>query len=143
MLIREELSERAEVIRQAVRYFEVGRLGGVGEGQIQEGRTGGGRVLHRGLRSRSEQQSVQDLEQDVFGELLPATGAGGGDTEAAWRGYPNVRGTLCVGSGRSDGGSAETGREGRGDLPLGLLRLPSGAVPERRGRGLQEAVLEN
>jgi hypothetical protein len=30
----------------------------------------GGRVLYRGLRSRSEEQLVQDLEQDVLGELL-------------------------------------------------------------------------
>ena len=31
------------------------------------------------------QTPVQDLESDVFGHLLSAAGAGGGDTEAAWR----------------------------------------------------------
>src|SRR5664280_1624999 len=88
----------------------------------------GGRVFRRGLRSRSEEQSVQDLEQDVVGELLPATGAGGRNTEAAWRGHSNVRSALRVRSGGPDGGSAETGGEGRGDLPFGLLRLSSWAV---------------
>src|SRR5664280_2472547 len=69
-----------------------------------------------------------DLEQDVVGELLPATGAGGRNTEAAWRGHSNVRSALRVRSGGPDGGSAETGGEGRGDLPFGLLRLSSWAV---------------
>src|SRR5674536_223579 len=40
-------------------------------------------------------RQVQDLEQDVVGELLPATGAGGRNTEAAWRGHSNV-GVPCV-----------------------------------------------
>src|SRR5664280_176044 len=50
------------------------------------------------------------------------------DFEAAWRGHSNVRSALRVRSGGPDGGSAETGGEGRGDLLFGLLRLSSWAV---------------
>src|SRR6266545_6583261 len=80
--VREESCGRAEVVRQAVCDLEVGSLGGVGEGQGEQGRTRGGRPLDRGLRSRSEEQPVSDLEPDVVGELLSASGAGGGDTKA-------------------------------------------------------------
>ena len=49
------------------------------------GCAGCGRGVAGGVREGSEEQSVQDLESDVLGELLSASGAGGGDTEAAWR----------------------------------------------------------
>jgi RNA-directed DNA polymerase len=48
-------------------------------------------VLDRRLRAGSAGQPVQDLESDVVGELLPTCGAGGGDTEVAWRWGPNFR----------------------------------------------------
>ena len=51
--------------------------------KAKQGRTGCGRVLDRGVRGRSEEQFVQDLESDVLGELLSASGAGGGNTETA------------------------------------------------------------
>ena len=53
------------------------------------GRTGS---RHRGIREGSERQSLQDLEPDVLGDVLPAPGDGGGDTQAAWRGDPRARG---------------------------------------------------
>ena len=37
----------------------------------------------------------------------------------------------------------QTGDEGRGDLPSGLVRLPSGAVCAGRGGGLPAALLED
>src|SRR6266498_3579090 len=45
-----------------------------------------------GVRVRSEEQPVSDLEPAVLGELLPTPGEGGGNTEVAWRWGPNVRG---------------------------------------------------
>ena len=64
----------------------------MGEGQGEQGGAGGGRVLDRGVREGSEEQSVQDLESDVVGELLSAAGAGGGNTETAWRRAPGFWG---------------------------------------------------
>jgi hypothetical protein len=81
------------------------------------------------------------LESDVLGELLPAAGAGGGDTEIAGR----HEGLGCAdrgGSGRSDGGRQEAGAEGRADLSSGFLRLPARAFGPGRGRDLPAAVLE-
>ena len=34
-------------------------------------------AVHRGVRSRSEEQSVQDLGEDVLGDVLPSGGKGG------------------------------------------------------------------
>src|SRR5881397_1711474 len=116
-MIREELRGRAEVVRQVVRYFKAGSMGGLGEGQGEQGCGGCGRLLDRGPREGSEEQSVQDLEPDVFGELLPALGARGGDTEIAWRRHQDSWGAHGRGSGRPDGGSAEAGGGGRTDLP--------------------------
>ena len=65
----------------------------MGEGQGEQGCAGGGRVSHRGVREGSEEQSVQDLESDVVGVVLSASGAGGGDTEAAWRRHQDARGS--------------------------------------------------
>ena len=59
-------------------------MGGVEEGQGKQGCAGGGWTLDRRLRSRPEEPALQGLEQDVFGELLPTAGAGGGNTEVAW-----------------------------------------------------------
>ena len=69
------------------------------------------------------------------GTLLPASGACGGDTEAAWRrheglGVPTVADRIA-----QTVVAAEAGGEGRADLPSGLLRLPAGAVGAGRGRG--------
>src|SRR6185295_12721681 len=81
---------RTEVEGEAVQYLEAARVGGIPECQSQQRGTGSGWVLDRGLRGRSEEQPLSDLEQDVLGELLPASGGGGGDTESA-RGSENSR----------------------------------------------------
>src|SRR6185503_4139338 len=51
--------------------FEVGGLAGIPEGQGEQGCTRGGWCAPGGVRDGSREQSVQDLESDVFGELLP------------------------------------------------------------------------
>src|ERR1700738_119920 len=100
-------------------------------------------MLDRGLREGPEEQSVPGLEPDVLGELLAAAGAGGGNTEAAWWGHQDFGGADRGRPGRSDGSGTQTGSEGRGDLPSGLVRLPSRASPAGRGGGLPAALLEN
>src|SRR5262245_26765875 len=99
-------------------------------------------MLDRGFRERPEKQSVPGLEPDVLGELLSAGGAGGGDTETAWRRHQGFRGADRGRPGCSDGGGAETGVAGRVDLSSGLVWLSSGTGAGERGRGLQAAVLE-
>ena len=47
---------------QAVRDFEVGGPGGLGEGQGEQGCAGRGRGVDRGVRGRPAQQPVQGLE---------------------------------------------------------------------------------
>src|SRR6266545_2027216 len=142
-VVWEESCGRAEVVRQAVCDFEVGSLGGVGEGQGEQGCTRGGWVLDRGLRGRSEEQPVSDLEPDVVGELLPTCGAGGGDTEVAWRWGPDFRGAHRRRQSRPNGGSPQAGGEGRADLPSRLLRLPATPVGPGRGGGMPAALLAN
>src|SRR6266516_2655662 len=68
------------------------------------------------------------MESDVVGELLSATGEGGGDTEIAWRGQ-NPRRAHCGGQNRADSGSHGTGKESRTEVPSGLLWATG-----RRGR---------
>src|SRR6266540_7387422 len=80
----EETSGQVESDEQVVCHFQAAGVGGVPAGQGQSGRAGGGRAVGRGVRGGSEEQPVSDLESDVVGGLLPATGAGGGNTEAAW-----------------------------------------------------------
>jgi hypothetical protein len=68
---------------------------------------------------------VPDPPSDVLGELLPAPGAGGGDTETAWwRG----QGAQCAhrrGQDRPNGGGPEAGDEDRADLsPLYRSKTP-------------------
>src|SRR5919107_4599458 len=79
------------ISRQAVRYLEAGRLGGLPEGQGKSGRAGSGRADPRRLREGSQGKPIQDLEPDVVGIVLPTSGAGGGDTKTAWRRNPNTR----------------------------------------------------
>src|SRR4051812_32818609 len=53
--------ERADVVRETVRDFEVGSLGGVRKSQSEQGSTGGRRGQPGRFREGSERQSVQDL----------------------------------------------------------------------------------
>src|SRR3954453_15351417 len=140
-MLREEAGGRAESTRQAVRYFEVGGLGGVGESQGEQGRTGSRRAVDRGVREGSAGKPVQDLEPDVLGVVLPAAGACGGDREGARGGHQNAG---CADRGRSgcaDGGGPRAGDEGRADLPSGLLWVSPEAFPARRGGRVSAAVL--
>src|SRR4029453_4901993 len=82
---REELDGHADATRKVVCDLQVGGVGGLSAGAGHQGRTGRGRVLAGGLREGSEGQPVQDLEPDGLRELPAAAGAGGGDTQAAWR----------------------------------------------------------
>src|SRR4029453_9216343 len=117
-------------------------MGGLSAGQGQSGCTGGGRGDAGGVRQGSEEQSVQGLESDVLGQLLSASGAGGGDTETArrWEEIP-WRADDC-GQGRPDGGGSQAGGEGRTDLSSRFLRVPAVSVGSRRGGGMSGAGLE-
>ena len=80
----EESDERATRRSPSRKPFDIPKAGGMGsvsEGQGEQGRTGGGRVLVGGVRGGSAGEPVQDLEPDAGGELLPAAGTGCGDTQ--------------------------------------------------------------
>ena len=51
--------------------------------KANHGAAGRGRPVDRGVRERPEREPLQALESAVLGELLPAAGAAGGDTERA------------------------------------------------------------
>ena len=68
----------------------------------------------RRSRSRPEGQPVQGLESDVLGYLLSASGARGGDTEAARRRHEDARGAHRRGPGGANGGGRGVDVEGRG-----------------------------
>src|SRR5262249_3175099 len=110
------------------------------ESQSQQGSPGSGWTLDRGLRSRSGEQSLPDLEQDVLGELLPASGAGGGDPKTAGRGE-NSRLAHNPGQNRPNRGGHGAGETGGTDIPPGLLWPPAEAVGAGCGGDLPETLL--
>src|SRR4029078_4088018 len=138
----EELHERCEIVSESVLHFEVGGLAGIPEGQGEQGCTRGGWCAPGGVRDGSREQSVQDLESDVFGELLSPSGACGGDTETAWRRHEGARGAYDRGQDRPNCGSWEAARKGRADLSSRLLWLSPGAVAVGCGRDMPGALLE-
>src|SRR5919109_2528022 len=79
----EEPGERAEA--EAVCDLQAGRLGGLVEGQGQQGRGRRRRAVASGVREGPEEEPLQALESAVVGELFPAAGARGRDTEAGRR----------------------------------------------------------
>jgi hypothetical protein len=83
--------EHADVASQAVRDSQVDGVGGVPAGCGQRGCPWGGRAGSGGVRGRSEESAVPDLESDELGVLLSASGQGGGDSQAAWRWGPYAR----------------------------------------------------
>src|ERR1700719_2107755 len=121
----------------------MGSVGGLSAGQSQSGGTGCGRGDAGGVRQGSEEQSVQGLESDVLGQLLSASGAGCGDTDAARRWDESPWHTDDRGQGRPDGGGPAAGGEGRTDLSSRFLRVPATTVGSGRGRGVSGAVLED
>src|SRR5674476_514335 len=132
---------QVSVAREVVRYLEVGSVGGVSASQGQQGCTGRGWADHRGDRDGPEEQSVQGLEPNGVGVLLPACGARGANSEGRWW----HQGAGCGhgrGPDRPNGGSGTTGGEGGTHVPPRLLRLPPGALRVGRGRGDPSAVLE-
>src|SRR5664280_1817020 len=98
---REETSGQVRFGRQAVCDTEAAGLGGVSESQGQQGCRRGGWAVHRRLRGGSEEQSVQDLESDVVGDLLSSCGDGGGDMR-----FPRYSGQLVPPTRSESGGTA-------------------------------------
>src|SRR5215203_6698388 len=125
---REEPGERAEVAGQGVSDRQGGGLGSVCEREGEQGRGGGRRAVDRGVRGGSGSESVQDLEPDVLGLLLPAAGEGGGDTEGRRNRGAGARGADRGRPDRPDGGEDVSGAEGRTGLPPRFLWLPAGQV---------------
>ena len=142
-VFREESRGRAEVVRQAVRYLEAGGVGGVREGQGEQGRAGVDGV------------SIEDFEKDLKNNLYKIWNRMSSGTyfpppvraveipKPHGGGHENSRGAYRRGPDRADGGGPEAGGEGRADLPPGLLRLPAGAVGAGRGGGMPAALLED
>src|SRR5674536_386108 len=65
---------KRQVVGQAVCDLQAGGGRGVQESAGEPGRAGGGWVHDRGVRVRSAEQIVCDVESDVLGQLLSAAG---------------------------------------------------------------------
>src|ERR1035437_507821 len=138
---REESRGRAESIWQAVPDLKGRGQGRLDQGEREQGRTRGGRAVHRGLREGPERKPVQGLEPDVLGDVLPASGDGGGNTKATRRRDPRARYSLRRGQDRADRGRGPAGGSGGTGVPPGLLRVPARQVAAGRGDGMPEALL--
>src|SRR5664280_1450250 len=80
---QEALGEPARVVGQAVCDLQAGGGRGVQESAGEPGRAGGGWVHDRGVRVRSAEQIVCDVESDVLGQLLSAAGESRRGSETA------------------------------------------------------------
>src|SRR3954469_19120866 len=69
-----EPGERAEAAGQTVSDRQGGGLGSVSTGESQQGCGGSRRSVAGAVRGGPGPESVQDLEPDVVGLLLPAAG---------------------------------------------------------------------
>src|SRR5215510_2094972 len=125
---------------QAVQYFQKDRVGGVRTGQSESGSGWRRFRINRGVRARSEEQPLQDLESHVVGDVLSAASAHGGDTEERRRreaiGHSHRRGQDC-----SNGGQTVSGAPGGTVLPSRLLWLSASEVCARCCRQCAAAVL--
>src|SRR5438034_9556941 len=127
---------------EAIWYFQGGGLGGISQGQGQQGGGRRRRAVDRGVREGPQGEPLQALEPDVLGELLPTASSDGRDTEAGRARGPCPRCAHRGGQDRSDGREDVPGAEGGAYLPPRLLRVPTGAVGAASGGGLPGAMLE-
>src|SRR5437588_13073540 len=104
---------------KALYDFQAGGLGGVPTGESQPGSRGCRWGDDRRLRAEPQREPLQDLEPDEFGELLPAAGPEGGDSQGRRTG-PDPRGPDGGGSDRADGGQAVPGAGSGGRVPSRL-----------------------
>ena len=120
------------------KWVVVGRLR---EGQ---GQPGGGwcrRGVDRRVRAGPEGEPLQALESDVLGDVFPAAGACGGDTEEGRR-REDARGAHRGRQDRPDGRSHVFGAGGGAVVPSRLLRLSAWTLGVGRGGAVPAAVLE-
>src|SRR6478609_7808553 len=113
----EETSGQVRSGRQTVSDTEAAGVGGIQERQGQQGCRRSGWAVHRGVRGRSEEQSLPDLESDVLGDLFSTSGAGGRNTEAAWRWDENSGYSHRHRQDRANGGRDVAGASDGVDFP--------------------------
>src|SRR5664280_2199231 len=133
---QEALGEPARVVGQAVCDLQAGGGRGVQESAGEPGRAGGGWVHDRGVRVRSAEQIVCDVESDVLGKLLSAAGESRRGAETAWWWGQDVRGADGRGQGGPDGGGHGVGEGGGTQVPSQLVWVPARTVRVGRGGGL-------
>src|SRR5450756_808367 len=138
---QEALGEPARVVGQAVCDLQAGGGRGVQESAGEPGWAGGGRVHDRGVRVRSAEQVVCDVESDVLGKLLPSAGEGRRGTKAAWWWGQDVGGANCRGQGGPDAGGQRVGEGGGTQVPSQLVWVPAGAVRVGCGSGMPGALV--
>src|ERR1700694_1779272 len=90
---------------KALRDCEERGVAGLATGEGQSRSRGDRRGVDRGLRSAAARQPVQAVEPDEQWELLPTTGAEGGDPEGGWP-STNPGHFDSRGSDRPNGGGA-------------------------------------
>ena len=93
-------------------------------------------------RSTSPRQ-FPTLHRMSSGSYFPASGAGGGDTEAAWRRGSRVLGVPTVADRVAQTVVASGWRRRSSRSSTGLLRLPSGAVGAGRGWRVPASAVGN
>src|ERR1019366_8696353 len=86
-------------------------------------------------------EPLQALESDVRGELFPAAGSCGGDTEESRRGA-HARRAHRGQQNCPNGRACLSGARGGAVLPPRLLWLSAGAIGVGRGGNMSTAVLE-
>ena len=104
--------------------------------KANQGAAGVDAESNRGVRARSEEQPLQDLESHVVGDVLPAASAHGGDTEERRRreaiGHSDRRGQDCSDGGQNVFGASWWNRPSiQTPMAIGLGSLRSMLSPVR------------